>query len=137
MHGDLDDDVRINTNDKTVKVSRTNDNFDKIFVDGAEVAGTPKGFLAEGLIAEGYSISMKGPQAVGMGLTDFALTIFGSFGILKYGYHSITTSSQAARFIINNAGTINKGNFWRLGIGRYKGLNIMRLAWGSDPNYLN
>src|SRR5690606_39917432 len=65
-----DDIVEINTEKKTVEVTRTGDDYDRIFINGEEVAATPRGLLADGLKEMGFSISMKGPQGVGMGLTD-------------------------------------------------------------------
>jgi RHS repeat-associated protein len=71
-----DDDVRINTKNKTAEVTRTGDGHDRIFVDGVEVMATPRGALGPELRDNGYSISMKGPQGVGMGLTDLVLDTF-------------------------------------------------------------
>ena len=70
------DDVRINTKNKTAEVTRTGDGHDRIFVDGKEVMATPRGALGPELREAGYDISMKGPQGVGMGLTDFVLDAF-------------------------------------------------------------
>lgn len=91
-----DDIVRINTKDKTVTVERTGDDYDRIFVNGKEVMATPRGALAGDLNDNGYSVSMKGPQGVGMGLTDFVLDAFNLItgaGELKMG---ITTISKAS-----------------------------------------
>lgn len=71
-----EDNVRINTKDKTVEVERTKDDYDKIFVDGEEVLATPKGGLGQVLRDNGFKINMVGPQGVGMGLTDFVLDAF-------------------------------------------------------------
>ena len=40
-----DDDVQINTKNKTAEVTRTGDGHDRIFVDGVEVMATPRGQL--------------------------------------------------------------------------------------------
>lgn len=91
-----DDIVRINTKDKTATVERTGDDYDRIFVNGKEIMATPRGALAGDLNDNGYSVSMKGPQGVGMGLTDLALDAFNLItgaGELKMG---ITTISKAS-----------------------------------------
>jgi hypothetical protein len=77
MHdGDNDDNVNINSKDKTATVERTGDDYDRIFVDGKEIMATPRGALGPALRENGFTISMKGPQGVGMGLTDLVLDAF-------------------------------------------------------------
>ena len=96
MHDDNDDIVRINTKDKTATVETTGDNFDRIFVDGKETIATPRGALAGALNENGFSVSMTGPQGVGMGLTDLVLDAFNLFtGIteLKMGITTIPKAS--------------------------------------------
>jgi RHS repeat-associated protein len=137
--GDLDDDVKINTEKKTVEVTRTNDSGDRIFVDGVEVMGTPKGFMNDILIDDGYSFSMKGPQPVGMALTDFALSIFGTKGAFSFLGNATNISQKSAQFVIRHSNFFNKGNWWRLGYGYNPttALKNLRLAWGAHPKHLN
>jgi hypothetical protein len=93
---DPDDIIRINTKDKTATVERTGDDYYKIFVNGKEVMGTPGGALGPELRGAGYDISMKGPQGVGMGLTDLVLDTFNLItgaGELKMGVTMLSKSS--------------------------------------------
>lgn len=93
-----DDDVRINTKDKTVTVERTGDDFDRIFVDGAEVLATPRGELGAELRDNGFSISMVGPQGVGMGLTDLVLDgfeVLTGTALLKMGLKTVPKISSS------------------------------------------
>ncbi|WP_413998087.1 RHS repeat-associated core domain-containing protein [Flavobacterium sp. W1B] len=91
-----DDIVRINTKDKTATVERTGDDYDRIFVNGKEIMATPRGALAGDLNDNGFSVSMKGPQGVGMGLTDLALDAFNLItgaGELKMGLTKLSKAS--------------------------------------------
>jgi hypothetical protein len=91
-----DDIVRINTKNKTATVERTGDDYDRIFVKGKEIMATPRGALAGELNDNGFSVSMKGPQGVGMGLTDLALDAFNLItgaGELKMGITKLSKAS--------------------------------------------
>ena len=153
LSGDNDDIVRINSKDKSVEVERTSDNYDRIFLDGKEVAATTKGLLADGLKEMGYSISMKGPQGVGMGLTDAALEWFGGIRLLKggrylfslkfgqkvfnsksFGYVSELFGRYHPKFLPNGVkGTLNSGII-RTGWGNNNGVNTFRTSIFHSPN---
>ena len=152
---DNDDIVRINTKDKTAEVERTGDGYDRIFVDGKEIMATTKGLLGPELRDNGYSISMKGPQGVGMGLTDLALETFGGMKILgglragvsrmfgaklfnskTVGYTSRLFGRYHPKFLpTGTKGTLNSG-FIRTGWGNNAGVNTFRTSVGHTPNQL-
>ena len=46
-------------------------------------------------------------------------------------------SQNSARFVIKNQNWLNKGNWWRLGLGKHNGQEFMRAAWGAHPSYLD
>lgn len=97
-----DDIVRINTKDKTATVERTGDDYDRIFVDGKEIMATPRGALGPELRDNGFSISMKGPQGVGMGLTDLVLDAYNLItgaGELKMGLTQLSKSSLGLKVL--------------------------------------
>ena len=65
-------------------------------------------------------------------------TIAGGFvgGAVAKGVGSIL-SSKSASFVLKYSNTLNKGNWWRLGMGKHNGQELMRAAWGAHPKYLN
>ena len=150
-----DDIVRINTKDKTATVETTGDNYDRIFVDGKEVMATPRGALGPDLRGAGYDISMKGPQGVGMELTDLALEIFGAKGLGLFtratvsssygaklfeskllGYASKNFGRYHSKFVPNGVkGVLNNG-FIRTGWSNNGATHTFRTAIGHNPNQL-
>jgi RHS repeat-associated protein len=75
--------------------------------------------------------------------------LFGVVPILKFGKYATgptgnsfinsSFSSKSANYVINNKSWLNKGNWWRLGLGynpAIKAKNI-RLAWGAHPMHLD
>ncbi len=150
-----EDIIRINTKDKTATVERTGDNYDRIFVNGEEIMATPRGALGPELRGAGYDISMKGPQGVGMGLTDLALETFGGMkvlgglrtGVSKFfgaklfesktvGYASRLFGRYHPKFLpAGTKGTLNSG-FIRTGWGNNAGVNTFRTSVGHTPNQL-
>lgn len=116
-----DDDVRINTKNKTAEVTRTGDGHDRIFVDGVEVMATPRGALGPELRDNGYSISMKGPQGVGMGLTDLVLDAFNLItgaGELKMGVTMLSKSSLGLKVLGGaSKGTLKSSVFYTKTLG--------------------
>ncbi|WP_158614843.1 MULTISPECIES: hypothetical protein, partial [unclassified Flavobacterium] len=119
-----DDDVRINTKNKTAEVTRTGDGHDRIFVDGVEVMATPRGALGPELRDNGYSISMKGPQGVGMGLTDLVLDAFNLItgaGELKMGVTMLSKSSLGLKVLGGaSKGTLKSSVFYKSVYGNAK-----------------
>jgi hypothetical protein len=152
---DNDDIIRINTKDKTATVETTGDNYDRIFVDGKEVMATPRGALGPDLRGAGYDISMKGPQGVGMGLTDLALEVFGAKGLGLFtratvsssygaklfeskllGYASKNFGRYHSKFVPNGVkGVLNNG-FIRTGWSNNGATHTFRTAIGHNPNQL-
>lgn len=101
-----DDIVRINTKNKTVSVERTGDNFDRIFIDGKEVAATTRGLLGPALRENGYEVSVKGPSGVGMGLTDLALDVVNLFegvALIKMGLTRLPKTSIGYRVALGGS----------------------------------
>jgi len=97
----------IYTNSKTGKVSihRTNDNFDREYVDGKYVGTSKKGTKESELIKSGTKYtSMDAPQGVGMGLTDGVLAALASELILvKTGVYALfgRLASSSGKLILN------------------------------------
>lgn len=116
-----DDIVRINTKDKTATVERTGDDYDRIFVNGKEIMATPRGALGPELRGAGYDISMKGPQGVGMGLTDFVLDAFNLItgaGELKMGVTMLSKSSLGLKVLGGaSKGTLKSSVFYTKTLG--------------------
>lgn len=148
--------VHIDTKNKTAVVEDDGSDYDRIFLDGKEVAATTKGLLADGLKEMGYSISMKGPQGVGMGLTDAALEWFGGMRLLKggrylfslkfgqkvfnsksFGYASELFGRYHPKFLPNGVkGTLNSGII-RTGWGNNNGVNTFRTSIFHSPNQIH
>lgn len=151
-----DDIVEINTEKKTVEVTRTGDDYDRIFINGEEVAATPRGLLADGLKEMGFSISMKGPQGVGMGLTDTVLEWFAGMKVLKvgqytfslkfgekvfnsksFGYASELFGRYHPKYLPNGTkGKLNTGII-RIGWGNNNGVHTFRTSIFHSPNQIH
>lgn len=118
---DNDDNVHINSKDKTATVERTGDDYDRIFVDGKEIMATPRGALGPELRGAGYDISMKGPQGVGMGLTDFVLDAFSLITgatELKMGVTMLSKSSLGLKVGLGGSkGTLQSSVFYTKTLG--------------------
>jgi hypothetical protein len=57
-------------------------------------------------------------------------------GAVVKGVGSIL-SSKSASLVLKYSNTLNKGNWWRLGMGKHNGQVFMRAAWGAHKNYLD
>ncbi|UPQ80464.1 RHS repeat-associated core domain-containing protein [Flavobacterium azooxidireducens] len=131
-----DDNVRINTKNKTVEVERTGDGHDRIFVDEEEVMATERGLLGSFLRENGYSISMIGPQGVGMGLTDLVLDVFNigsGITLIKMGTTKILKSSVGFKvgFGASKETLVSSAYFTKL-LG-FKNLPVSRLPTLYGP----
>jgi hypothetical protein len=78
------DDIRVDTKTKKVIVNPTDDNFDRIFVNGKFVGIRAKGTSIDILITNGFQI-IQGPriEGVGMGATDMGIATVSGSVILK------------------------------------------------------
>lgn len=124
----IDSDVRINTKNKTVEVTPTTDTYDRIFVNGKEIMATKPRLLAPDLEAAGYKLTIKGPQGVGMGLTDFVLEAFNLItgaGELKMGLTQLSKSSVGLRVLGGASKTTLKSSVFYKAIYGSKQINIL------------
>lgn len=133
---DPDDIIRINTKDKTATVERTGDDYDRIFVNGKEIMATPRGALAGGLNDNGFSVSMKGPQGVGMGLTDLALDAFNLIDgavLMKMGFTKVLKSSVGFRVGFGASKETLQSSAYFTKILGFKSLPVSRLPTLYGP----
>ena len=72
-----DDDKRVDTKTGKTTITKTNDSEDRLFVDGKFVKTAEQGSFEKELIENGTEFTYRSqPKAVGMGVTDAALTYF-------------------------------------------------------------
>ncbi|NVK53821.1 MAG: hypothetical protein HWD85_12870 [Flavobacteriaceae bacterium] len=85
------DNIRINSKTGKVTIHKTDDAFDKIYIDGKYVKTTKKGVTEKQLIADGIKYrKIDAPQGVGMRLTDFVLTVIAAeFLLAKTGIYAL------------------------------------------------
>lgn len=69
------DDIYITTGSNKAHVYKTNDDYDRVFVDGKQVSSSAKGETEKKLQEDGYMVFH--PYAAGMNITDAGLTIAG------------------------------------------------------------
>jgi hypothetical protein len=100
-----ENDVRIDSETGKTTVTKTNDSFDRVFLDGKYVGTTEKGYTEKKFSESGKSFEyVDGPVASGMTVTDFGLTFVGGTLVINSivkGIGILWSSRVAAPLVAN------------------------------------